>query len=399
VDVLLEGEVLRSVDRVRITLRMREGSTARVLWSATRQRTPREVLALQAEMAGAVASATNITVAGLVRDRLSTVRAVDPDVYEAYLKGRYHWNQRTEGSLQRALQFYQQAVDLDPTYAPAHVGIADCYNQFGTLMVGTDSPRRFRPAATAAAIKALQIDPNMAEAHATLGYVKHYEWDWTGAERELKRAIELNPSSALARVWYANVLMSRRRFEDALREVILARELDPLSLAVNTNAGWVLSAAGHHEEAVKQLQKTLELDPNYVQAHWRLALARANLGQFREAIREAETVVRLTDRAPSSLAMLARISVLTRQNDRARRLVDELRATAKLRYVSPGAIASVYVLLNEKEAAFMWLQRAYEERSNYLAFLAVEEYPVPDEIRSDPRFENLLRRTGLLANE
>lgn len=394
-DLVLEGEVLHAADRVRITLRMRDGETARMLWSESRARSAREIDGLHGELVAAIVSATDVSIRGHVLERLSTVRAVDPDVYEAYLKGRYHWNQRTEGSLQRALQYYQQALDLDPTYAPAHVGLADCYNQLGTLMVGTDSPSRFRPAAAAAAVTALQIDAQLAEAHATLGYVKHYDWDWAGAEQQLKRAIELNPSYALARIWYANLLMSRRRFDEAIREVLLARDLDPFSPVVNTNVGWVLTVAGRHEDAIQELQKTLRLDPDYAQARWRLAQAYTALRRFDDAIREGDTVVRLTRRAPSSVANLARIYAVAGQTHEARRLLDEVLAVAKDRYVSPGAIASVYMLLKEKEPGLRWLQKAYEERSNFIAYLAVEQYHVPDEVRGDRRFGAVLRGADL----
>lgn len=392
-DFIVEGEVLRLTDRIRISLRMREADSARILWSDTQERVAREVLALQGDIVRGIASATNISVAGPVLHRLSTVRAVHPDVYEAYLKGRYHWNQRTEGSLQRALQYFEQALDLDPTYAAAHVGMADAYNQLGTLMVGTDSPRRFRPAATAAAIKALQIDPSLAEAHATLGYVKHYDWDWAGAEQELTRAIELNPSYALARIWYANLLMSRRRLEAAVREVLLARELDPFSLVVNTNVGWVLHEADRDDEAVRQYDKTLQLDPDYVQARWRLAAVHAENGRFTEAFRVFEPVLAATKRAPSSLARLAEIYAMAGERERARQLLEELLGMTGHRYVSAGAVAQVYSALNEKDLALEWLEKAFEERSNHIAYLAIDS--VHDPLRTDPRFRDLLRRAGL----
>jgi serine/threonine protein kinase/TolB-like protein/Tfp pilus assembly protein PilF len=392
-DLLVEGEVLRLPNLIRISLRVREAETARILWSVTQERVAREVLALQGDIVRGIASATNISIAGPALHRLTTVRAVHPDVYEAYLKGRYYWNQRTEGSLQRALQHFQQALDLDPTYAPAHVGMADAYNQLGTLMIGTDSPRRFRPAATAAAVKALQIDASLAEAHATLGYVKHYDWEWTDAEQEFTRAIELNPSYALARIWYANLLMSRRRFDEALREVRLARELDPFSLVVNTNVGWILHKARRHDEAVRQFEKTLELDPEFVQARWRLAAVLADTGRFSEAFRVFEPTLAATNRAPSTLARLAEICAQAGDRERARQLLEEIIGMTGHRYVSPGAVAQVYSALNEKELALEWLERAYEERSNHIAYLAVDS--VHDPLRTDHRFRDLLRRTGL----
>ena len=392
-ELLVQGEVLRLADRIRISIRMTEAGSARIVWSDTQERVAREVLALQGDIVRRIAAATNTSIAGPALQRLTTVRAVHPDVYEAYLKGRYHWNQRTEDSFQRALQHFQQAVDLDPTYAPAHVGMADAYNQLGTSMIGTGSPRRFRPEATVAAVKALQIDSSLAEAHATLGYIKHYDWDWTGAEQQLTRAIELNPSYALARIWYANLLMSRRRFDEALREVRLARDLDPFSLVVNTNVGWVLHKARRNEEAVRQFEKTLELDPGFVQARWRLAAVLAEAGRFGEAFRVFEPALAATNRAPSSLARLAEIYAQAGEPERARQVLKELIGMTGHRYVSPGAVAQVYSALKEKELAFEWLEKAYEERSNHIAYLAVDS--VHDPLRTDNRFRDLLRRTGL----
>ena len=189
------------------------------------------------------------------------------------LKGRYYWNQRTADSLRIAIGHYETALKLDPTYAPAYAALADCYNLLGTVMVSGGSPRMWRPKAAEAAIKALQIDPDLAEAHATLGYVRHYNWEWEEAERSFRRAIALNPSNPLARIWYSNFLCSRRRFDEAIREVLIARDLDPLSLIVSTNVGWVYYRARRNDEAIAEFERGLKLDPTYVQAHMRLAAA------------------------------------------------------------------------------------------------------------------------------
>ena len=204
------------------------------------RRSARDVQALQADVSAAVAEAVQVELSADDVRHFATVRAVDPDVYEAYLKGRYYWNQRTADSLRIAVSHYETALRLDPTYAPAYAALADCYNLLGTVMVSGGSPRMWRPRAAEAAIKALQIDPDLAEAHATLGYVRHYNWEWEEAERSFRRAIALNASNPLARIWYANFLCSRRRFDEAIREVLIARDLDPLSLIVSGNVGWVL---------------------------------------------------------------------------------------------------------------------------------------------------------------
>ena len=229
-----------------------EAATGLVVWSETYKRPLRTLPALHGTIATAVSRTMAVELGEDDRSRFSTARAVAPEVYEAYLKGRYHWNQRTDESLRTAVAEFQTALSLDPTYAPAYAALADCYNLLGTVMVGGGSPEQWRPRATEAAIRALQIDPGMAEAHATLGYVRHYNWDWAGAEQSLRRAIELNPSNALAHVWYANLLSSRLRLDEAICEVNLARELDPLSLVVNTNVGWVMYMAHRFDEATEQ---------------------------------------------------------------------------------------------------------------------------------------------------
>jgi tetratricopeptide (TPR) repeat protein len=328
-----------------------------------------------------------------VRDRLATVRAVDPDAYEEFLKGRYHWNRRTRDSLQLAIQHYTRALERDPTYAPAHAGLADCYNQLATVLVGGASPREYRPRAAAEAVKALQIDPASAEAHAALGYVRHYEWRWDEAEREFLRAIELNPSYALARLWYANLLMSRSRFDEALREVYAARDLDPFSLVTNTNVGWILLHAGRPHEAADHLARTLELGPDYPQAHWRMASARAALRDYEAAIHHAKRFAELTNRSAPAVTLLATLQAGAGRPAEARRLLKEYSEMARRQYVPPTTPAGAYIALGEVDAALSALERGFEEGSNQIAYLADD----PDfaRIRSHPRYQALLKRAGL----
>ena len=269
--LLLRGSMSRAADRVRVMVELLEAKTGRVIWSDAYDRPMRTLQALHGTIAQAVSAAIAVELTRDDRTRFSTARAVDPEVYAAYLKGRYHWNQRTAESLRTAVAELQTALALDPTYAPAYAALADCYNLLGTVLVSGGSPQQWRPRAAEAAIKALQIDPGLAEAHATLGYVRHYNWEWEAAEQSLRRAIELNPSNALAHVWYANLLSSRLRLDEAVREVGLARALDPLSLIVNTNVGWVLFMARRNDEAIAQyIEDAGARMPKYVQAHTRL---------------------------------------------------------------------------------------------------------------------------------
>jgi len=392
-DAVLDGSIERAGERLRWRARLMTASSAQVIWSNTYDRSVRETLAVANDIVRAVAASGDLRMTSGARERLSATRAVGPDVYEAYLKGRYYWNQRTEPSLKTAIAYFDKAIALDPTYAPPYAALADCYNQLATLNLGTGSPQEWRPRAGAAAIKALQIDSELAEAHATLGYVRHYDWQWSDAEQEFRRAIELNPSYALAHIWYANLLASRRRFEEAMREVLLARDLDPLSLIVNTNVGWVLNMAGRYDEAVVELRRTLGLDPAYVQAHRRLAVAYAGSRRFDEAIAEMLIVVRLTESNPSSLGGLGQMYARVGRSAEARRILNDLLVLARTRYVSPGVMASLYIELGERDNAFRWLEEAYRERSNYMAYLLVDD--VHDSITSDPRYKDLLRRVGL----
>jgi len=392
-DAVLDGSVQRDGDRLRVQARLTSTSTGQTLWTNSYDRSFRETPAVANDIVRAVAASGAMRMTSSARTRLSATRAVDPDVYEAYLKGRYYWNQRSEISIKTAITYFDSAIALDPTYAPPYAAVADCYNQLATLILSTGSPQEWRPKAAAATIKALQIDSEFAEAHATLGYVRHYEWQWRDAEKEFTRAIELNPSYALAHVWYANLLGSQRRFDEALREVFLARDLDPLSLIVNTNVGWILNMARRYDEAIVQLERTLKLDPNYQQAHRRLADAYGSVGRFDEAIAEQQVVVKLSDNNPSSLGGLAQLYAKAGRPAEARRILGDLLIVARTRYVSPGLFASVYLALGEADLAFPWMERAYREQSNYMAYIAVDD--TRDAVGSDPRYRDLLRRVGL----
>ena len=389
-DAIVQGVVHRQADRVRIDVRLTDSVRGRLLWSDTYERAVREVLVLQADVVRGLAVATQIALGAATRDRLTAVRSVSPEAYEEYLKGRYEWNHRTQDSLQRAIVHFTRAVELDPTYAPAHASLADCYNQFGTQLLGTGSPREFRPRAAAAAMRALQIDPYSAEAHAALGYVRHYDWQWKDAEREFLRAIELNPSYPLARIWYANMLMSRRRYDEALAQVFVARDLDPFSLVVNTNVSWVLWNAGQFDEAVAQAERTLAIDPDYVQARWRLVYALCGAGRMDEALAQAHRVVDLADRSPSSLALLAWAYAKAGRVGEARTLLRAILEADRVQYVPPGSIGNVYVALGDWDAALLWTERAYEEHSNHVAYLGCDP-----SLRTHPGFLSLLKRVGL----
>ncbi|HEV8509282.1 MAG TPA: protein kinase [Gemmatimonadales bacterium] len=392
-DAIVTGRLRHAGDRIAVDVRVIDRAQGRVLWSDTYERTAEQTLALQADVVRAIAGEVRLTFRPEGAERLTTVRAVNPQAYEAYLKGRYEWNQRTQTSLQRAIAFFTTAIDLDPTYAPAHAALADCYNQLGTVLLAAGSPRKYRPLAAAAAIRALQIDPYSAEAHAALAYVHKYELRWNDAEREFRRAIELNPSYPLAHVWYANMLMARGRMDEALAEVRLARELDPFSLIVNANVGWVLTVAGRPAEAITHLEWTLTLDSTYVQARARLFGALFAAGRYAEAREQAERLVRVTNRSPQMVANLAIVEVKLGRPNVARALLEELLARERVGYVPPPSIAWVFAALGDLDQAMAWFNRAFDERSNAIAYLGGE--PANSPLRADPRFQALLAHAGL----
>jgi serine/threonine-protein kinase len=389
-DAIVEGQLRRRDGRITVDVRLVEPTRGRVIWSDTYERDTRQVLALEDDIVRALAA--EVRLAMRPGAHVEPSRAVNPDAYESYLRGRFEWNKRTRTSLELAVAHLTRAIELDPTYAPAHAALADCYNQFGTQLVGSGSPRDLRPRAAAEAIGALQIDPYSAEAHAALAYVRHYEWRWVEAEREFRRAIELNTSYPYAHLWYANFLMSRRRLDEALQQVRLAQELDPFSLIINSNVGWILTIAGHDVEAIEQLRWTLTLDSTYVQAHTRLIDPLDALGRFDEARREAETVVRLTNASTSSVARVVAVDAAAGRTSDARRALASLLARARTEYVPPGAVAIIYARLGDTINQDIWLMRAYEERSNAMAYLLVDTARV---WHSDSTVKKLIAAVGL----
>ncbi|HEX4684962.1 MAG TPA: protein kinase [Gemmatimonadaceae bacterium] len=368
-DALLEGRVRKAGDRIAIDVRLVEPRHGRVVWSDRYDRDRREVAALEEDVARAIAA----EVRARPRPNAAAPRAVNPDAYEEYLKGRFEWNKRTAASLRAAVAHFQAAADDDPTFAPAHAALADCYNQLATQMVGAASPREYRPLAAAEAIRALQTDPYSAEAHAALGYVRHYEWQWSEAEREFRRAIELNPSYALAHLWFANLLMSRRRFDEALAQARLARDLDPFSLVINTNIAWILTAAGRTSDAIGVLRETLRLDSTYAQANSRLIDALVTAGRMDEARHRAELLASRSPGTTGSIGLLALVDALTGRPGAARPRLATVLARAQSEYVAPGSIALVYSALHDTIGQDAWLERAYDEHSNAIAYLASDE--------------------------
>jgi TolB-like protein/DNA-binding winged helix-turn-helix (wHTH) protein/Tfp pilus assembly protein PilF len=394
VDAIIEGTVQRSGDRVIVRTQLIHAPTDRHLWVGDYTRDVRDVLDMQSEIARAVAQEVRIQMTPDEQARFASRRPVRPKAYDDYLQGRYlYWNKRTEENLNKAIELFRSAIKEDENYAPAYVGLADCYNALGAVQFASMPPLEARRQAEAAAGKALQLDSGLAEAYNALGYVKHFNWDWTAAENHFKRAIELNPNYANAHNFYANYLMSRGRIDESIAASNRARELDPFSLSISAQRGFLFENARRYDEAIEQLRNVIAMDSTHYQALWFLGHTYAANKQFDEAIAAAKKAVDVSERTPGALGMLGLVYGLAGRKAEATKILNELLELNKSRYVTPAAFVNVYIGLGDKEQAFVWLEKAYQERSNYVAFLKV--FPLLDPLRSEPRFADLVKRVGL----
>ena len=396
VDAVVEGTVQRAGDRVGIRVELIQPAADRHLWVESYERDLRDVLGLQSEIARAIAQEIKAKVTSAEQVRLARTRPVNRKAFDDHLQGRYlYWHMRTKENLDKAIDYFQSAISADVTYAPAYVGLADCYNLLGTEQIGALPPIEARRRAEEAIGKALELDSELAEAHSALGWVKHFDWEWAAAEREFKLAIELNPNQANAHVFYAGLLASSGRLEEGIGEVNRAQELDPFSLSISAVRGFILENARRYDEAIEQLRRVIAVEPNHYPAHWYLGHTYAAKGQFDKAIAASERAVALSDRSPGALGFLGLAYGLAGRTADANKVLNELIELKRRRYVSAPALANIYIGLRDKEQTFFWLEKAYEERSNYMAWLKV--YPLFDPLRSDARFDDLLRRIGLAS--
>jgi eukaryotic-like serine/threonine-protein kinase len=388
----LTGRVVQRGDNLSISVELVDASNNRQIWGQQYNRKMSDLLAMQSEISREISEELRLRLTGEERKRVTKQYTANTEAYQLYLKGRYHWNKRTREDLKKGIEYFNQAVEKDPNYALAYAGIADCY---GVPAIGL-SPPEAMPKAKAAAMKALSIDDTLAEAHTSLANVLlRYDWDWLGAEKEFKRAIELNPNYPTARYWYALYLFGMGRQEEALREVQRAQELDPLSLVTNWHVGIFFYYARQYGREIEQLRKTLELDPNFAGAHNDLGWAYAMMGRYEEAIEELQTAIKLSGEATDFVADLATIYALSGKRSEAHRIIDKLKELAKQRYVAPYRMAQIYIALGDRDRAFEWLEKGYRERSLGESFIDLKASRFWDPIRSDPRFADLLRRMNL----
>jgi TolB-like protein/Tfp pilus assembly protein PilF len=396
VDALLEGAVLHSRDRVRITANLVQAVPERHLWAQTYEFDPRDVLAVQREVARDVARQIRIRLTPQEQARLTTSPRVDPEAYEAYLLGRaYFYKIRTPTNVMRAKENFEKAIERDPGYASAYASLAELYIGTSGSGILTRGPRDARLKARLWAEEALKLDDTLAEAHTALARVAQQEWDWAGAEREYQRAIELNPSDPLARIWYAIYLYAMQRFEEAVAQAERAQRLDPVSPLVNTWAGAAYFFAGRPEEAMVSWQKALELDPSYSDASIVLARTYVTKGLYLQAIAELQKALIFNPREPFVVGALAHAYARAGQREEALKLLGELkRIEAERGSIPTFSFIWAYAGLNDKEHAFAWLEKSYEERRDRMVWLNVD--PLLDPLRPDPRFHELVRRVGLL---
>src|SRR5260221_7288794 len=392
VDAVVEGALMWVGGRVRISAQLIEAPTDYHLWAASYERDLRDVLSMQEEVTRAIASEIRVKLTAQEQARLARTHSINPEAYRLYLKGRYYWYKLKPEAMQKAIEHFQQAVEKDPAYALAYAGLADTYNALAFFTVFP--PREVVPKAKAAAVKALEIDANLAEAHVSLGWAGFtYDLDWPAAGKHFERAVVLNPAYPLAHSYYSLYLGALGRSEEGLTEAKRALDLDPVSPAILHYVVVQLYLARRFDEAIEQCRKTLELDPGFTPAHRVLGEVYSAKGMYREALAEYEEYSALSGGSPRSTAFVGYAHARLGQRSQAFRVLVQLRAASKQKYVPALSFAIVYVGLGEKEQAFLWLEKAYDERTNSLAYLKVQA--TWDPLRSDPRFADLVRRIGL----
>jgi len=392
VDAVVEGTVLRSGDRVRITAQLIDAAADEHLWSQSYEGELRDTLTLQSQVARAIADQIQVSLNPREQAALKSVRVVNPEAYESYLKGRYFWNKRTADGLRVALAYFNQAIDEDPKYAPAQSGLADTYALLADWEYGVMAPKEAFPKAKAAAIRALELDSTLGEAHNSLAFcLDVFDWDLDAAGKEYRRAIELNPSYATAHQWYAAHLIVLGRNDEAIAEMRKAEALDPLSLIISADLADFLVIAHAYDESIRESRKTIELDPNFALAHDQLGQAYLQKNMPAEAVAELQKGVQLSGGSPTIIANLARAYVASGKRNDAVALLSALKQRSNASYSHASEIAMISVALGDTDQAMSWLEKGYDERFNPSVLLR----PGFDPLRSNPRFQDLLRRIGL----
>jgi tetratricopeptide (TPR) repeat protein len=390
VDAVVEGTVLRSGDQVRITAQLIDASTDKHLWSQSYEGDLRDTLVLQDSVARAIADQIQINLTPQEQAALKSTKVVNPEAYESYLKGRYFWNKRTADGLKVALAYFNQAIEEDPKYAQAYSGLADTYVLLGDWEYGVLTPNEAFPKAKAAAIKALELDNTLSDAHTSLASLGMFDWDWRSAGEEFRRAIELNPGYATAHQWYAWHLNLLGRKSEAIAEMRKAESLDPLSLIISADMADVLFVVGLYDESIRQSRKTLEMDPNFAIAHFELGQAYAQKRMYSEAIAELQRAIALSGSSRTFKSNLAYTYAVSGRRNEALKILNDSTGRSN-GFSDASEIALIYTGLGDNDQAMAWLDKAYSERFNPSILLR----PGFDSLRSDSRFQDLVHRVGL----
>jgi len=390
VDALVEGSVIRQGGRVRVHAQLIRGETDEHFWSETYDRELGDTLSLQSEVAQSIARKVEVTVTGEEQKRLSEARSVAPEVYESYLRGEFV-PRNNQAEIEESIVCFEEAIKKDPTFAPAYVGLEKAYEQLSSIFVG-GSPGELRPRVVATARKALELDPQLAEAHILVAQIYQRQWQWSEAEAEYRMALELKPSDAAAHLGLANWFLCKGRIEEALAWSRRARELDPIGTS-GAEIGWILFQARHYDEAIRELHGVLTVHPDEAFTRWVLGFVLITKGEPNEAIPILEKTAALMNRSPGSIELLATAYGQAGRRTEALRLIDELKQRRQSGYVPAGAFINPYLGLRDYDQAFVGLERAYQEQSSILQFAKV--HPFFDPVRGDPRFADLVHRVGL----
>lgn len=390
VEAVLDGSLQRAGERIRVRVRLLSVADGRQLWVGRFDEAFTDIFAVQDAISERVAASLAPRLSSNERERLTKHYTEDTEAYQEYVRGRYHWNKRTREGFEQAIKHFQRAVEIDAAYALAYAGLADCYNLLGGYLLLP--PKESYPSGKAAAVKALDIDESLSEAHTALGFVKaRYEWDWDGAETEFRRAIELNHGYAIAHSWYGLFsLVAAGRVDEAIREAQQAEQLDPVSIGISVNVGWVFYFSRQYDQAIAQSRKLLEMDQSFNQAYANLGMSFVQKGMYAEAIAVCEEGLRHRPDDLDLLGTLGFSQAVSGRREEAHKVIDRVQKVAERRYIPPTIWARVYIGLSEKDRAFEWLEKGYEERDDKLIFLNSD--PVWDSLRTDPRFASLLQR-------
>ena len=392
VSAVLSGKVRQVQDALSVQVDLIDATNGTQLWGQSYDRKLSDVVTIKQAIAREVTDKLKLRLSGDDKRRLLERDTTNAAAYQSYLKGRYFWNQRTQEGLAKGITHFQQAIETDPGYALAYVGLADSYNFLGAFGIAILPPDEAMPKAKSAAMRALEIDGSLPEAHASLAFVQlYYEWDWTSAEKSFRRAIDLNPKYAPAWQWYSHLLMTAGRTSEAISAAKRAAEIDPLSLPAGMNLGWQYHWARRYDSAVDQLRTVLEINADFEQAHWGLGLAYVGQMKIEEAVAEFQKAIALSGDNSVYVAALGHAYALGGNKDEAVKLRKHLEEQKT--YVSPYWMATLQTGLGEKDSAFDWLEKAFRERSGGLAWLGID--PRFDSLRSDSRFADLLRHIGL----